>query len=136
MIDQRIVACDQHAELESEALYLGQDVQEQLVVVQRLLSCAEGHALGQEVVRRQPHPLRNLIAVPGVGLHQGLDTALAVVEGRKNESPTLPSTKNRQSLGLERVGPHGVVDAVPFDRPKRHIRNRASFPSGNDLGGA
>ncbi len=53
VVHQRVVAGHQHAQLEAEGLGLCQDVEEQLVVVQRLFRRTEGLALGQEVVGRQ-----------------------------------------------------------------------------------
>ena len=78
----------------------------------------------------------DLFAIARVRLHQRLQPALAVVERREHQSAALPRAQQRQSLRLQGVGAHGVVDAVPFQGADGNVGHRTGLSRRNDLGGA
>ncbi len=133
VVDQGVVTGDQHAELEPQALGLGQDVEQELVVVQRLLGGCERVSMRLEILRGQSHLSGDSLSIRGVCLHEGLKTALAEIEWGKDQPAALLSAQDRQPLRLKRISAHRVVDPMPFQCANRDVDNRAGLPSGHDL---
>jgi len=133
MVKQGIMpgADDRHTE--AQAAHLVQDVQEQVVIVRVLLRDGLVHVSRAEVAWGQAHARSDLLAIVRVGLHQGLLAALAVVQRREYQAADVAGALHEHGMHLERVQPHGVVQAVPFDGADRDPGDGASLPCGDDL---
>jgi hypothetical protein len=83
VIDEWITPCNEHAHLEPQALNLCENVQQEPLVIQNLLSGGKGLQFGREAIRRKIHVLRDLVAVRRIRFHERFNSTLAIVQGRK-----------------------------------------------------